>query len=80
MRGPHSRGVYEGGDQERDLANTNYQAAELSSAWPRTAALLQAIAKTWENEAKRADRGSSAPDEELKLRGLGGLFTDTDMT
>lgn len=27
----------------------------LSSAWPRTAALLQAIAKTWEEEAKRVD-------------------------
>jgi hypothetical protein len=55
MRGVHNRGVYEGGDQERDLAKTNYQAAALSSAWPRTAALLQAIAKTWEEEAKRID-------------------------
>ena len=55
MRGVHGRGVYEGGDQERDLANMNYQAAGLSSAWPRTAALLQAIAKTWEEEAKRVD-------------------------
>ncbi|HEY7299471.1 MAG TPA: hypothetical protein VH684_16315 [Xanthobacteraceae bacterium] len=55
MRGVHSRGAYEGGVQERDLANTNYQAAALSSAWPRTAALLQKIAKTWEEEAKRVD-------------------------
>lgn len=55
MRGMHSRDIYEGGDKERDLANTNYQAAALSSAWPRTAALLHAIAKTWEEEAKRFD-------------------------
>jgi hypothetical protein len=55
MRGVHRRDVYEGGDKERDLANTNYQAAALSSAWPRTAALLQAIAKAWEQEAKRVD-------------------------
>jgi hypothetical protein len=55
MRGVHSRDAYEGGDQERDLANTNDEAAALSSPWPRTAALLQAIAKTWEEEAKRVD-------------------------
>ena len=55
MRGMYSRGPYEGGDQERELAKTNYQAAVLSSAWPRTAALLQAIAKMWDEEAKRAD-------------------------
>jgi len=55
MRGVHGRGVYEGGDQERDLADTYRRDAALSSTWPRTAALLLAIAKTWEEQAKHVD-------------------------
>ena len=55
MRGVRSRGIYEGGDQERDFAKASYDAAELSTAWPRTSALLRAIGKMWEEDAKRAD-------------------------
>jgi hypothetical protein len=55
MRGVHSRGVYKGGDQERGFAKASCDAAELSTAWPRTSALLRAIGKMWEEDAKRAD-------------------------
>ena len=55
MRGVHGRAVFEGGDQERDLATQNYRSAELAAAWPRTSALMRAIAKGWEQDAKRAD-------------------------
>jgi hypothetical protein len=55
MRGVHSRGVYEGGEQERDFAKISYDAAEISTVWPRTSALLRAIGKMWEEDAKRAD-------------------------
>jgi hypothetical protein len=55
MRGVHGRGVYEGGDQERDLAEMYRRAASQAVAWPRTAALLQAIVTTWEAQAKYVD-------------------------
>ena len=55
MRGVHGRAVFEGGDQERDLAAQNYRNADLAAAWPRTAALMRAIARNWDEDAKRAD-------------------------
>jgi hypothetical protein len=55
MRGVHSRDVYGGGDQERNMAKTNYDAAALAAPWPRTAALLRAIGKMWDETAKLAD-------------------------
>jgi hypothetical protein len=55
MRGAHYRGVYQGGDEERALAKTNFDAATAAAAWRRTAALLRAIGKMWDEEAKRAD-------------------------
>jgi hypothetical protein len=55
MRGSHSRGLYEGGDQERKLAKTAFDDADVCVAWPRTAALLRAIGRTWEEEGKRED-------------------------
>ena len=55
MRGSHFRGVYEGGDQERDLAKTNFDAAAVAAAWPRTGALLRAFARKWVEEATRGD-------------------------
>jgi hypothetical protein len=55
MRGVHNRGLFEGGDQERGFAKANYNAAELSVPWPRTSALLRAIGKMWDENAKHAD-------------------------
>ncbi len=55
MRGPHWRALYAGGDQERALAAEYYHSADLIAAWPRTAALLKAIAKNWEAAGERED-------------------------
>jgi hypothetical protein len=55
MRGAYFRGVYDGGDQERDLAKTNYDAAAIAAPWPRTEALLRAIGQMWGQAAKDAD-------------------------
>ena len=38
-RGVHFRQVFEGGDQERDLARSYANDAKIAEAWPRTSAL-----------------------------------------
>ncbi|WP_424139988.1 hypothetical protein [Roseomonas chloroacetimidivorans] len=55
MRGVHSRGLYEGGDQERRLAAESEEWADVCTAWPRTSAMLTAIAATWQEDARRED-------------------------
>jgi hypothetical protein len=55
MRGVYGKGVYEGGDQERQLADEYRQYAAIAAAWPQTSALLRAIAKGWDRDAERAD-------------------------
>jgi len=55
-RGVTSRGVFEGGAQERELAQKWRSWAEiLSSRWPRTRAMLERIADSWEHHAKQED-------------------------
>lgn len=55
-RGMTSRGVFDGGDQERALAQ-NYRsiAASLHAEFPRVAALFEDLAQYYESEAKRFD-------------------------
>jgi hypothetical protein len=55
-RGITSRGVYDGGDQERALA-VKYRdwARECSSQWPRTSRMLRNIADSYEREAHMHD-------------------------
>jgi hypothetical protein len=55
MRGPHWRALYDGGKQERALAAEYYRSADLMAPWPRTAALLKAIARNWEVDGERED-------------------------
>lgn len=55
MRGVHSKAVFEGGDQERQLAEDYRRYAVITAPWPRTSALLTAIAKGWEHDAGRED-------------------------
>ncbi|MGA9215208.1 MAG: hypothetical protein WBF22_15535 [Methylocella sp.] len=55
MRGVHAKQVFEGGDQERALAEESGRNACLATAWPRTSALLSAIARGWERDAERED-------------------------
>ncbi|MFT4084643.1 MAG: helix-turn-helix domain-containing protein [Nocardioides sp.] len=55
-RGITTRGAYEGGAQERALADQFRQAASLTQAqWPRTARALRAIADSYASDAKRED-------------------------
>ncbi len=55
-RGATMRGMTDGGAQERDLAKT-YRGWSRNTAleWPRTSALLERIASSYENEARRHD-------------------------
>ena len=55
MRGVHGKQVFEGGEQERALAEENEGWAEIAAAWPRTSALLRAIARGWRLDAERED-------------------------
>jgi excisionase family DNA binding protein len=55
-RGVTSRGVYEGGDQERSLSATYRRwAIDLRPAWPRTARILDRLAASYEREARMHD-------------------------
>jgi hypothetical protein len=57
MRGVTTRGAYDGGMQERDLAKINYAAAAtMASFSTRTAALLRRIGKMWDEEGRRIDK------------------------
>lgn len=55
-RGVTSRGIYDGGDQERSLA-VSYRAGSdrVQNRWPRTARLLRGLAESYEAEALRED-------------------------
>jgi hypothetical protein len=55
MRGVTTRGMFDGGAQERDLARDNRENAAKAAAWPRTAAMLRAIADNWDGNAERED-------------------------
>jgi hypothetical protein len=56
MRGVYTKAMFEGGVQERDLAE-RYRgwARQVSGSHIRTRALVNAIAESWEADAKRAD-------------------------
>ncbi len=55
-RGPTSRGVFDGGDQERALvARYNELAGRIRDQWPRTAAVLSGLARSYERDARRLD-------------------------
>ncbi len=56
QRGVTTRGLTEGGAQERDLVRKyREEAARLSDEWPRSAAILREIADDYEREARRSD-------------------------
>jgi hypothetical protein len=64
-RGVTSRGVLDGGDQEWDLAKTYRDRAEGAAPWPRTRKLLNALADSYEYDARRLDE-----EAEHRRRGL----------
>lgn len=55
QRGAFSKGLYDGGKQERALANQYRDWADVTRKWPRTSALLRRIADDWAHHAARAD-------------------------
>jgi len=64
-RGLTSRGMHDGGDQERQLADTFRTDAAESTAWPRTRKLLRNLADGYDREARQADERA-----ERRRRGL----------
>lgn len=55
-RGATSRGIYEGGAQERNLANRYLaDSRSIEIRWPRTAAVLREIGRRYEHDAARED-------------------------
>lgn len=62
-RGVTSRGLMDGGKQERDLAQ-RYKAMSdsVKNKWPRTGAMLKSIAESYEHEAKGHDIESDLTD------------------
>ena len=54
MRGVYSKAPLEGGSQERDLA-TRYRQWAAQTISPRTSAMLERIAISWDEDARRAD-------------------------
>ena len=55
-RGVTTRGVYDGGQQEHDLADRYKRwAQQTSGEWPRTSRILRRLSDTYEQEARRQD-------------------------
>ena len=62
-RGVVSRGLNEGGRQERELAEKyNKMSNAVKTSWPRTGAMLRSIAESYERDAKREDIDSDLHD------------------
>lgn len=64
-RGITSRGMYDGGKQEWDLAADARKQAEGAAPWPRTRRLLRDLAEGYERDARRYDEQA-----ERRRRGL----------
>jgi len=62
LRGVYSKGLYEGGKQERELASRFQNYARICSKWPRTAAVLYSVAEDYLREASREDERAKARD------------------
>lgn len=54
MRGVYSKGLNEGGAQERELA-LQYRTWAGQATFPRTIAMLERISRDWEESAKQED-------------------------
>ena len=62
-RGVVSRGLNDGGNQERELAEKYKKMSDAVKAkWPRTAAMLRSMAESYERQAKYEDIDSDLHD------------------
>ncbi|QWR75999.1 hypothetical protein [Candidatus Magnetomonas plexicatena] len=56
IQGVYQKSINEGGEQERELSNKwKERAHAVGNRWPSTKALLNKIAKMWENQAEQED-------------------------
>ena len=55
MRGVYSKGIYDGGEEERRFASQYRDWAAACVAWPRTSAMLDDIATGWDRQAEHED-------------------------
>jgi hypothetical protein len=55
MRGVVSKAVYEGGEQERALAEEARGWARAAEGWPRTTAMLHELSRSWDRDAAQED-------------------------
>ena len=63
-RGVTSRGLLDGGQQERALAATYRRyASSIEIAWPRTAAMLRRIAQSYQHDAERNDADADLTED-----------------
>lgn len=60
QRGATSRALTDGGQQESDLAARYRELSRQFCDWPRTAAILDGLARSYENEAEMHDRRAEA--------------------
>ncbi len=58
LRGVVTKGLYEGGQKERELANKYMAFANACAAWPRTAEILRIVAETYQREAESEDESA----------------------
>lgn len=66
-RGVTSRGITEGGAQERELAASYKAQSHLFREWPRTAAIFNGLARSYENQAGIVDREAESHRRGLPL-------------
>ena len=67
QRGVTSRSPMDGGDQERDLAETHKSQSRRFRQWPRTAAIFTSLASSYEHDAGIHDRTAEARRRGLSL-------------
>lgn len=64
LRGVTSRGMFDGGEQERSLADQHRtDAARIASSWPFTARLLRRLADSFESSGRQFDSESDWRDQ-----------------
>ena len=66
-RGVTSRGLTDGGTQERELVNRYREEARKFQQWPRTAAIFADLARSYESQARMADREAESHRRGLPL-------------
>ncbi|RAO32695.1 hypothetical protein ONO23_03113 [Micromonospora noduli] len=61
QRGVTTRGLYDGGTQERALADQYSAAADrVRDRWPRSGALLDGLSRSYRDDARREDRSAES--------------------